>query len=441
MKNDFDFSEIEKLKNRASVEAPTIKLPKLSFEDKIPSFKKEAPVDLLWFYWSSFLTEDLKERTLDLWRKESGVRNVISYLKLNAQNDTSRIYFVSPYSKLKRISKIREEVLVQPHLNPKNKQTMIVMAVNDLESKEIKRIADNLGIYLFSVELRRGENKLNEDLVNQILHKAYEKNISKILLVEFRGSKKSEVLEEKIRKEGYNLRIIDHHVYEEKDRGHHLSSLEQFALEVGYKLSFTSKAIGVKDSSFLNGLLELGVTRENIYEIYLKHIQNDKAETLVASKISYLGKDNWGDFYLGKNIYKNINSLHLSLLVKSDDFHASILNIKGREAQFIGNPQVATELHELMKPFYLERKVQNNYLGGDPYRNMFWSITKINPQFRNQVLSHVARYLNDHYKDARLHVPKSLGDYSIRKAINQAVNEAKTLIESKEELDCKRIFH
>ena len=131
---------------------------------------------------------------------------------------------------------------------------------NDPEAYTILKIARKLGIDVMVSEQPHG-GRLNREPAS-----AFENLKHRVAIVETLGPD----IEEKLGHQGHEVIIIDNHQYikDGYDRRHPLSSLEQFADLVGYKLSRLEKGIGIADRSYVYGLLKEGYPKQEIEEIF-----------------------------------------------------------------------------------------------------------------------------------------------------------------------------
>jgi len=213
----------------------------------IPPRKSRNPVSQVDRLWSGYFSgEALPPET---------------FLELRQQAllDDSRICEVGEHME----PRVRTETLPQVTLNPLNRSTLVVVALNDTEAREILRTAEYA--YAHTLGLDGNEyphgTRLTEDLVRLILARAKRVGAKRIIVSELPGPPEVEAL---LKKNGLEILVVDHHDYEGDRRFNSRASLEQVAEILGAKLSPVSRAIAIADSQFVYGKLDLGVPVEMV---------------------------------------------------------------------------------------------------------------------------------------------------------------------------------
>lgn len=142
-------------------------------------------------------------------------------------------------------------------MNPSD--TTVVCPLNDAESFTIVRIAKRLG-YETRVSV---QNDWFCPLDREPEH-TFQNLKQEVIIIEMPGSEREQLL-----RRDHVLHIVDHHDYASLGlhRDNALSSLEQFALLVGYSLTRDERGIALNDQKYIYGLAEEGYAKEEIGEI------------------------------------------------------------------------------------------------------------------------------------------------------------------------------
>ncbi len=168
--------------------------------------------------------------------------------------------FEKPRSEEKELSQEQKELI---------NNTTLIIPNNDGEAALTIKIAKQLGLDV-RVSNQSWGARLDKELEQnpEILSRT-KKNVWVFEMP-------SKELEEKLKKEGVNIEIIDHHSYEEDDRSKEKSSLEQF-LEMLHlndeqirKLGFDPRfvhGIAINDRDYIYGLRDAGYSRDEIEKI------------------------------------------------------------------------------------------------------------------------------------------------------------------------------
>jgi len=170
----------------------------------------------------------------------------------------------------------------------------LICPENDLESKTILELAAKHGI-----DIRKSKQPWGARLEKEP-EKTF-KNLKKtVIIVEIPGPEK----EAQLRREGHELIIIDHHQYNELDRTHHLSSLEQFTeflnIDINRPEYTEYQYIAANDRDFLYGLIEAGADYETMCRIREKErkITGISPELYAEAKQSIKHKWDFGDLVI-----------------------------------------------------------------------------------------------------------------------------------------------
>lgn len=151
-------------------------------------------------------------------------------------------------------------------------KSLLLIPPNDAEAILIAKLADAIGLPLLISNQQHGATL---DLEPSIVARIKKTGCEEVIVVELPGTK----TEEKIKKLGVKLTIIDHHHYTGLDRAHAIngkllpSSLEQFLkmfrltdarlLKMGFDPRLV-RGIGILDRGFVWALLEEGYSKKEM---------------------------------------------------------------------------------------------------------------------------------------------------------------------------------
>lgn len=140
-----------------------------------------------------------------------------------------------------------------------NANTSVLCPLNDAESFTIVKIAKRLA---FDTRVS-GQNSWFCPLNTEPLH-TFQSLKENVILVEMPGEKEEKQLEKE-----HNIFIVDHHDYPSIGikRDNPESSLEQFAVLVGYNLTKAEQAVAVNDQRYIYGLNEAGYSKKEIRDV------------------------------------------------------------------------------------------------------------------------------------------------------------------------------
>lgn len=150
------------------------------------------------------------------------------------------------------------------------KSTVIIVPVNDAEAVLILKIAKAIGLAAIISAQAHGATLDKEP---KIISKIKKSGAKTVVIVEIPGIK----TEERIKKLGLQVKIIDHHHYQNLNRKKLKSSLEQFLLMLKItdgqlvKLDFDARlvrGIGILDRGFINGLKKEKYTKKEIKNVF-----------------------------------------------------------------------------------------------------------------------------------------------------------------------------
>ena len=182
----------------------------------------------------------------------------------------------------------------------------------------------------------------------------------------------SKELEAKLKKQGMNIEIIDHHQYQNEDRSQKLSSLEQFLKKVKLtdsqlqKLGFDAHfvhGVAINDRDYIYGLREEGYSEEEI-----KKIREFDIRAQIKKNYDTIVKRN-EEIYNNRKIEKDVIVLeskegeNISLAIdkivlENKHIIPKILNIKKKEngeissISFTGPISIVKKLKEECNPSF-----------------------------------------------------------------------------------------
>ncbi len=323
----------------------------------LPDLKSSDSAGMLWNY---FLQKD----------KLSSEK--VDSIESLALKDASKIYEVSPAVKLRESEEpgdtsIASDEIDQLSLNPNLKKILFVVPLNDREASSIIKMVKSVRANLLILNEAHGV-KLTGRMVKNILDDVDRLKIERVVIVETPSVSGEE--EEAIRKKGVELTIVDHHTYQDsQDRWHILSSLEQSAAILGYKLSPTQKAIAVYDRGFIYALGDLEVSKEQLSFFMDKTFDPSLKDQAVGRVMTKYGEIQVFDSG------KTIGAIAASVALDVYPSIPNVLNFDPDSIRFSGSPAFTAALKTWGVKW--EKKVGAHYSGGDASRAMFWGLKGI----------------------------------------------------------------
>lgn len=235
---------------RALPMEPILNLPELKATEIIDP--QVEPTEALW---NLFFEASNEKRSSQMAKWKSNLKiSVDDILKKAFKQFT--YYFVSSDREWKNSIRSNAE---QFALNSERENFLLALSTNDTEAKTIARIAEKVGVKTHDFKLANRGWRIYQDHVAALIQEAKAKKLKKIVFIEPQFDSSAESL---LRFSGLEIVIIDHHDSNGVNRTHSLSSLEQFADMIGYKLSGYEKQTGVIDRSGDHGLQKMGITRQ-----------------------------------------------------------------------------------------------------------------------------------------------------------------------------------
>ncbi len=178
----------------------------------------------------------------------------------------------------------------QTELRKKNQETLVVVPMNDPEGMEITQIARKSGAKVLELDLPKGAY-FDGSIATQVekwLNSNPRKRIRYLIIHELRPKSrdKKRSWAAHFRSRGVHSVWVDHHGYYDWDLHHPLSSLEQIALRLGYRLGPASKMIAVNDRSGALGLRDLGLSSHQLQAIVPRKSPRQKNRKKARTKQS-----------------------------------------------------------------------------------------------------------------------------------------------------------
>lgn len=215
-------------------------------------------------------------------------------------NKNCRVYNETMFKK--RNKKERANTMGQAEKTEIRSKAVLLCPDNDSESHMILRLAEKAGMAVIRSKQPHGADlNLETDLEAQLS----EFKKPEIWIVETPGMEK----EQELKKEGFNVRIIDHHTYNDLDRlidpetgAQKLSSLEQFLamaeIDDDEMRSWgldpkMIRGIGIMDAKYVRGLREAGYSQEEINSVI--KLEQELAEEIrpESGKLMELAEEDW----------------------------------------------------------------------------------------------------------------------------------------------------
>jgi hypothetical protein len=363
-----------------------------------PLTKKPA-VEALWsLFWadengrSKLLTTSSKHAALSRYsslmfsssNQQSG--DLIYSTLRRAQDDWTGLYEILP-NLIPRESPIADyQTQFQIHLNPTNASTLVVVPLNDNEARAIVHMSVQANAKKMPITEgndRRGV--LSEATAMKIIEEARRRRIQRVVLVELPELTKG--LEDRIRQNVQELVIVDHHTYPHIDRYYPLSSLEQVATILGYKLSGQLKIIAVRDRSGPAGVANLGLSKEEIWVDDFNPMHEHLRRTIVQEI-----ETRFGVLTIFKGEMAPIGTTGAFVFNRHHPKPSFFMSINDRSLKVTGNPMFIKTVKEIAGHYPYLATVE----GGDSNHDRYLFVRGIQsapPAFFNQLkryLAHIA---------------------------------------------------
>lgn len=197
-------------------------------------------------------------------------------------------------------------------------------------------------------------------------------------------------IEDKLRAQGLEVIVIDHHAYKNLDRRKPESSIEQLMQLIHWPMSRVDKAIAVNDRGYVPGLKAMGLSPTEIREIRKFDLKSqgrspskiDEQTRLAQELIPQLNTKQGEIYILDFNTLPPIDEgiLKQELAIQSPTGIVSSLTIKSDSIGFSGNPRIAQRLLALnFESLGYPEGSFAQYGGGDPNASMFFGFKPTQP--------------------------------------------------------------
>ena len=208
-------------------------------------------------------------------------------------------------------------------------------------------------------------------------------DIKRVVIFEMPGQRFSGTeiqLESRIKQMGLELIIIDHHYYRWVNRYHKKSALEQLCEYIAWPLDWTDQAIAVNDRSYIPGLKQLGLSREEISQVRVYDLKaQGNTPDYIAQQMSkapevveQLRSQKRGDLWVLKDAPIERIFILQEIAMQSPDGLSHVLEIGPRKLSFSGAPKVVDRLLGLDFTKFGYAKGYTCYGGGDEGFSKFW---------------------------------------------------------------------
>ncbi len=349
-----------------SYHKPFINLPILDIKNI------RSAQDALWNYYFNGNPHDKVLANTEFKNFNVNHEDIDSYLSQKKKIMTPSNRYISPDSHLGSFA--NNHNLLSSLSLQKNLRTLVVVPNNDLEAQTIFEISKKSSAHSLFVNYPHG-GKLDHPLMLQIeSYIALHPEINKILVVEL--PKMNDMNLEQTLITQYPLirfTFVDHHSYQGLDRSNKLSSLEQIAFHLGYTLNQDEKAIAIADRSFIGGLIDYGLSQQDVVEKYFK-TSLANIELAIHSFENHLSVyEAHGEIFVIVDNYDIAISEAAQLFsLKYYPKKINLLIIKGDRLRFSGSPFVIQELSKKIENKY--HSLKNHFKGGDPSYSMYWGL-------------------------------------------------------------------
>jgi hypothetical protein len=154
----------------------------------------------------------------------------------------------------------------------------LICPQNDLEGATIINIARQYGIDI-RISLQGWGGRLGNEPAENL------KNLKKtVMVVELYDPQ----AEEKLKFDGHNVIIIDHHYYSNAIRWNSKSSLEQFCELIGQPMTEKLWQVAINDTAFITGLFRLGLSFEEMEKVRIEERKLLGTDELFKEALEYV---------------------------------------------------------------------------------------------------------------------------------------------------------
>ena len=287
--------------------------------------------------------------------------------------------------------------------------SFFILPCNDGEAKRACEILLGLKVPFLHISSQRWGATLDKEWSKISWNQA--DGIKRVVVFEMPGQRLSgsEIeFERCIKDMGLELVVIDHHYYRWIDRYHQKSSLEQLCECIAWPLDWTDQAIAVNDRSYIPGLKQLGLSRDEIiqvrnYDLKAQGFKPDyiaKQMAKAPSVIEDLRGRKHGELWVLESAPIERIFILQELSLQSSSGLSNVLEIGPRKLSFSGSPQVVNHLLGLDYTKFGFAKGYICYGGGDDSFSKFWgfrprySHESISKNFVEDLLVHIVNEVN-----------------------------------------------
>lgn len=255
-------------------------------------------------------------------------------------------------------------------------KTLLIVPANDAEAAMIIQLAKKIKLPMVISHQPHGATLDREP---GVLEKIKISGARRVVIVEIPGVK----TEEKIKKLGVQIKIIDHHHYQNLNRKKIKSSLEQFLQMFNLtdarleSLGFSSRlvrGIGIQDRGFVNGLERAGYSKDEIKKVfaYQKKLlrpfidPTEEKKYELAAQAAWKNRKEWNGYAIVIGQTKEGFRRHLSAHVyqKLGRVVSIILDERGRGVISVQDSPAAARLFKKFGGFTFGEKGNWGYKNG-----------------------------------------------------------------------------
>jgi O-acetyl-ADP-ribose deacetylase (regulator of RNase III) len=257
-------------------------------------------------------------------------------------------------------------------------ETLFIIPNNDGEAVRAGAILEALEAPHF----QQSAQGWGATLANEPLDQAKLSGVKRVVVFEIPGLE----VEEKLRKQGLEVVVVDHHAYKDIDRRRQESSLEQLMSLINWPMSRVDEALAVNDRGYIPGLKKMGLSEDEIREIRSYDLlsqgkskneimkETEKSRALIPSLPQKNG------IYILKKVSVDEGILKQELAIKSKDGLSSALEINDSKVGFTGNPGITKKLLNYnFEELGYDPGSFAKYGGGDPEASMFFGFKPTKP--------------------------------------------------------------
>lgn len=286
--------------------------------------------------------------------------------------------------------------------------TLFVMPNNDGEAKRCCQILQAIAAPHLHISKQSWGATLDKELKHINFEQLKKAKVDKILVFEIPGKRKASGMnsEDRVSKEGFELIIIDHHHYHWVDRYQDVSSIEQLADYIGWTLSELDIQVAINDRSYIPGLLEYGLSKEQIDVIRLYDLmaQGHSLEQIkrhrlhAVKKVAMLKELKQPNLWIIKDIKSVEKSFIMEYLsMNTENGKVNALHIGPRKLFFSGEPNLVKKLLYFDYATLGYEKGFHSYGGGDDRYVKFWNfrLKSQNDKLSNDFVNGIVKIIKE----------------------------------------------